>query len=113
MPNVRRVGAVQDEILNHVRKSEEAFLDAGRKWADSIGDLVPGDTQGLRKFVDDAFDLTESVLKTQREFVQSVFDALRRFEGGPAARPKAPAKKAAARKAPAAKSTARRRTHAA
>lgn len=118
MANVRRGGAVQDEILDYVRKSEESIIDAGRKWTDSIAELVPGDARGMRKLVDDAFDLTEAILKTQRQFVHSVLDALRRFEVPgrevPAAKPKAAApRKPATRRAPARKPSGTRRTRAA
>jgi hypothetical protein len=77
MPRTSRAERAQQEILEYVRRTEEAVVDASRKWAAGIGDIAPGDAKATRKLIDDAFDLTETVLKTQREFVHSLVDTVR------------------------------------
>jgi hypothetical protein len=67
---------LSDEVLESVRKSEEALLDAGRKFAEAVADAVPGAPEAARKIIDQAFSLTERILNTQREFARAVLDAL-------------------------------------
>lgn len=86
---------VRDEVLEFVRKSEETITEASRRWTESLlRELVPGNGEGVRKVVDEAFDFTERILKNQRELASSVLDTLL----GPPPPKRAPAKRASATK---------------
>jgi len=65
---------MRDEMMEFARKSEKAITEAGRKWGETLCELVPGDGQSVRKVVEQAFDFTEAILKNQREFANSVLD---------------------------------------
>ena len=98
MRKAKGADQVRDEVRELVRKSEQAFVEAGERWTETFRDLVPGDGARVRKIVDDAFDFTERVLKSQREFATSVLDAVLGEEAKPVAKP---APKRAAPKRPA------------
>ena len=63
-----------EEILDFVRKTENTITESGRRFSEAVCDLVPGDGQGIRRVVDEAFDFAEKILKSQREFASSLLD---------------------------------------
>jgi hypothetical protein len=76
MPDETSRSKLSDEVLESVRKSEQALLEAGRKFAEAVADAVPGAPEAARKIVDQAFSLTDRILTTQREFARAVLESL-------------------------------------
>ena len=74
---------VQTEILDAVRKSQEAMVDAIKRWAETVQSITPSMpilpyTSQLPKpeeFVANAYDFAEQLLASQREFAVSVLHA--------------------------------------
>ena len=76
---------MQDEILNTVRKSQEAVIDALRTWSETVQSItpklpaVPG--PGADKLpkpeevVASAYDFAEQLLASQRKFAEEVLKA--------------------------------------
>ncbi len=73
---------LQDEILNTVRKSQEAVIDAIRAWSESIQSITPKlpavPLPGADKLpkpeevVASAYDFAEQLLASQRKFAEEV-----------------------------------------
>lgn len=82
MPETPDINELQDQVFDLVRRSQEAMLDAGRAFTDSIRNLAPGELEQVDRLIDDAFEFTERVLKTQREFAKSVVQAVTAPLGG-------------------------------
>jgi hypothetical protein len=72
----RDVEQFEKDLVEFVRKAEESALDAGRKWAKSVGELVPLEVPAVRQVVKEVFDYTEEVLKLQRQFAFNVLKAM-------------------------------------
>ena len=81
MTETRTAGQeVQGEILNTVRKSQDAVVDAITRWADAVQSISPSMpvlpyTDKLPKpeeFVANAYDFAEQLLASQRKFAESV-----------------------------------------
>lgn len=68
MANVVEDDRIEEEVFDFVRKTEEASLDAGRKFAKAVGDFLPVEIPVVREFMKGVFDFTEGILRTQREF---------------------------------------------
>jgi hypothetical protein len=76
---------VQGEILNTVRKSQEAVVDAIKRWADAVHTMTPSmPTPSLpyadklpkpEEFVASAYDFAEQLLASQRKFAEDVLHA--------------------------------------
>jgi len=76
---------LQDEILNTVRKSQEAVIDAIRAWSESIQSITPKlpavPVPGADKLpkpeevVASAYDFAEQLLASQRKFAEEVVKA--------------------------------------
>ena len=76
---------VQGEILNTVRKSQDAMVDAMRRWADAVHSMTPSMpmpslpyTDKLprpEEFVASAYDFAEQLLASQRKFAEDVLHA--------------------------------------
>jgi len=62
----------EEEVFDFVRKSEEASLEAGRRFAKAVGEFVPVEMPVVREFMKGVFDFTEGILKIQREFAQKL-----------------------------------------
>jgi len=60
--------------LDFVRKSEEAALEVGRKWADAVGEFVPIELPLVRDLRKQVFDSVEELLKIQREFALKMLE---------------------------------------
>ena len=74
---------VQGELLNVVRKSQDAVVEAIKRWADAVQSIAPSMpvlpyTDKLPKpeeFVANAYDFAEQLLVSQRKFAESVLHA--------------------------------------
>jgi hypothetical protein len=76
---------IQTQVLDGIRKSQEAVIDGMRTWAETIQQLVPGTTQGAlprtgqlptpAEVVDSVFDFAAQLLNAQRELAHSVLGA--------------------------------------
>jgi hypothetical protein len=68
---------IQGQVLDGIRKSQEAVIDGMRTWAETIQQLVPGTTQAAvartdqlptpAEVVDSVFDFAAQLLNAQRE----------------------------------------------
>ena len=99
MPEARSIGQeIQSEILDMVRKSQEAAVDAIKLWAGAVQSITsPVPTPSLpysdrlprpEELVASAYDFAEQVLTSQRKFAENVLEATRPLLGakeGPAA----------------------------
>jgi hypothetical protein len=75
---------LQGQVLDGIRKSQEAVIDGMRTWAETIQQLVPGTTQAAvprtdlptpAEVVDSVFDFAAQLLNAQRELAHSVLGA--------------------------------------
>jgi hypothetical protein len=76
---------LQTQVLDGIRKSQEAVIDGMRTWAETIQQLVPGTTQAASarteqlpspaEVVDSVFDFAAQLLAAQRELAHSVLGA--------------------------------------
>lgn len=76
---------VQGEILNTVRKSQDAVVDAIKVWAEAVHSITPATpTPSLpysdklpkpEEFVANAYDFAEQLLASQRKFAENVLHA--------------------------------------
>ncbi len=95
MTETRKVGQeVQDEILNTVRKSQSAVIEALQTWASAIASMTPELPDVNVPFSDKlprpqdlvagAYDFAEQLLASQRKFAEDVLQATAPMLGGPA-----------------------------
>jgi len=89
---------LKEEIFEFVRKSEEAVIDVGRKWADSIGEFVPVEMPLVRDMTKQVFDFIEELLRIQREFARQMVDETRKVVVGTTERPPRATRAPAAKK---------------
>lgn len=83
---------VQAEILDAVRKSQEAVVDAVKRWADTIQSMTPSIPVPNLPYADklpkpeelvaNAYDFAEQLLATQRSFAESVLQAAKPLTPG-------------------------------
>jgi hypothetical protein len=76
---------VQAQVLEGIRKSQEAVIDGMRAWAETMQQLVPGAAQAAApaarqlpspaEVVDSVFDFAAQLLNAQRELAHSVLGA--------------------------------------
>jgi hypothetical protein len=76
---------LQAQVLDNIRKSQEAVIDGMRTWAETIQQLVPGTTQAATprtgrlptpaEVVDSVFDFAAQLLNAQRELAHSMLGA--------------------------------------
>ena len=76
---------IQAQVLDGIRKSQEAVIDGMRTWAETVQQLVPGTAQGAfprnsqlpsaTEVVDSVFDFAAQLLNAQRELAHSVLGA--------------------------------------
>ena len=77
--------SLQDEVLNTVRKSQEAVIDAIRTWSETVQSITPKlpvvPVPGADKLpkpeevVASAYDFAEQLLASQRKFAEEVVKA--------------------------------------
>jgi hypothetical protein len=112
MPNTGAINRVETQVLEGIRRTQDAVVKAVRSLAEAgknipglrpIGDRLPDPT----KLVDHGFALADRVLASQRRFALSLIDAVEPVLNGrskpvapapvtPAARPRATTTKATA-----------------
>ena len=68
-------------VFDFIAKSEEAIVDAGRKWAKALGEFVPEETPAVQELVKGVFDFTEEVLAAQRDFAHKILRETRTTVG--------------------------------
>ena len=76
---------LQAQVLDGIRKSQEAVIDGMRAWTETIQQLVPGTGQSAlprtdqlpspAEVVDSVFDFAAQLLNAQRELAHSVLGA--------------------------------------
>ena len=76
---------IQAQVLDGIRKSQEAVIDGMRTWAETVQRLMPGGAQSAvpgagqlpspTEVVDSVFDFAAQLLNAQRELVHSVLGA--------------------------------------
>jgi hypothetical protein len=76
---------LQAQVLDGIRKSQEAVIDGMRSWAETIQRLVPGTAQSAlprgdqlptpAEVVDSVFDFAAQLLNAQRELAHRVLGA--------------------------------------
>jgi len=76
---------IQAQVLDGIRKSQEAVIDGMRAWTETVQQLVPGSAQGVvpggaqlpsaAEVVDSVFDFAAQLLNAQRELAHSVLGA--------------------------------------
>jgi hypothetical protein len=99
MTESRTMGQVQEEILNTVRKSQAAVVEAIETWASTVRSITPSlpdvnvpFAENLPKpqdLVAGAYDFAEQLLASQRKFAEDVVKATAPLTAGK----EAPAKK--------------------
>ena len=85
MTESRGMGRVQEEILNTVRKSQAAVVDALQTWASAVQSITPSLPDVNVPFADElpkpqdlvagAYDFAEKLLAGQRKFAEEVIKA--------------------------------------
>jgi hypothetical protein len=85
MTESRTTGQVQEEILNTVRKSQAAVIEAIQTWASAVQSITPELPDVNLPFVDklpkpqelvaSAYDFAEKLLASQRKFAEDVMQA--------------------------------------
>jgi hypothetical protein len=76
---------LQGQILDTIRKSQEAVTDAVRTWADAVHSITPSVPVPPAPFADklpkptdlvaNAYDFAEQLLATQRKFAEDILQA--------------------------------------
>ena len=77
MADLRENEELDREVFAFVRKSEEAALEAARKWAKAVRESAPVEMPMVRDLVNGVFDFTEEILRIQREFAHNVLHQTR------------------------------------
>jgi hypothetical protein len=85
MTDSRAMGRVQEEILNTVRRSQAAVVDALQTWASAVQSITPSLPDVNVPFADElpkpqdlvagAYDFAEQLLASQRKFAEDVLKA--------------------------------------
>jgi hypothetical protein len=86
---------VQSEILEAVRKSQEAMVDAIKRWAETVQSITPSipvpnlpysdKLPKPEEIVSNAYDFAEQLLVSQRNFAESVLQATKPLTAGKSA----------------------------
>jgi hypothetical protein len=66
-----------EEAFEFVLKAEETVLEAGRKWAKAVSEVLPAEMPVVRGLVKGAFDFTDEILKAQRELARNLLEVTR------------------------------------
>ena len=85
MASTATTQGLQDEVLNTVRRSQEAVIDAIRTWSETVQSITPKlpvvPVPGADKLpkpeevVASAYDFAEQLLASQRKFAEEVLKA--------------------------------------
>ncbi len=68
----RNAVPLEETVVDFVRKSEEAVLEVGRKWAEAVDEFVPVELPLVRDLRKQVFDMVEELLRIQRDFAQKI-----------------------------------------
>lgn len=93
MTDTRTVGhEIQGQILDTVRKSQEAVVDAIKRWADTVQSITPSIPVPNLPYADklpkpeelvaSAYDFAEKLLASQRTFAEGVLQATKPLPSG-------------------------------
>ena len=85
----RNAVPLEETVVDFVRKSEEAVLEVGRKWAEAVDEFVPVELPLVRDLRKQVFDMVEELLRIQRDFAQKILAETRKAVRGPATPPRA------------------------
>jgi hypothetical protein len=104
------ITALEDQVLETVRQSQEAVVKAVQTWADAGKSLIPelpplpfaDQLPNTADMVENAFNFADRLLATQRQFAAAILDAARPVLG---ATDKAVKSNGGAKAAPSSKST--------
>ena len=76
---------IQTQVLEGIRRSQEAVIDGMRAWTETVQQLVPGGSQAAMpsgtqlpsaaEVVDSVFDFAAQLLNAQRELAHSILGA--------------------------------------
>jgi len=69
---------LRDEVFEFLRKSEEAVVELGRKWADAMSDFVPVEMPLVRDLSKQVLDFVDELLRIQRDFARQMVDETRK-----------------------------------
>lgn len=72
----RDMEQLENDVFELVRKAEDTAVEAGRKWAKAVGEMVPLELPLMRQVVKEALDFTDEVLKLQRQFALKMMQAM-------------------------------------
>jgi hypothetical protein len=86
MTEARTMGReLQDEVLNTVRKSQTAVIEAIQTWASTVQSMIPqlpelnmpftGEMPKPQELIASAYDFAEQLLASQRKFAEDVLKA--------------------------------------
>lgn len=84
------INALEDQVLETVRQSQDAVVKAVRTWAEAGKNLVPDlpplpfsdQLPATVDLVENAFAFADKLLSSQREFAAAVLEAARPVLGG-------------------------------
>jgi hypothetical protein len=79
------IGALEDQVLETVRQSQDAVIKAVKTWAEAGKNLVPelpplpfaDQIPATVDLVENAFDFADKLLAAQRDFAAAVLEAAR------------------------------------
>jgi hypothetical protein len=88
MTETRSIGQeIQAEVLGAVSKSEDALVDATKRWAEAVRSVMPSFpvpdlpySDKLPKpegFMASGYDFAEELLRSQRKFAESLLEAIK------------------------------------
>jgi hypothetical protein len=69
---------LEETVVDFVRKSEEAVIEVGRKWAAAVEEFVPVEMPLVKDLQKQVFDMIEDLLRMQREFAQKMLAETRK-----------------------------------
>ena len=83
MPTTKTVTEdLQEQVLDTIRKSQEAIVEALRGWSEAVEPFVPKRAWPLAEqlpspaeLVDSVYDFTGELLQAQRQFLHSALEA--------------------------------------
>jgi hypothetical protein len=88
---------IQGDVLDAVRKGQDAVVDAIKQWADAVHSITPAipvpnlpyadKLPRPDEFVASAYDFAEQWLASQRKFTENVLEAAKPLLPGTTARP--------------------------
>lgn len=85
MSTINKAADVSDQVIEAVKKGQEAALEAVRTFVDTVDKAVPFHTEPPTKrqeIIDSAFHMAERLVEAQHEFVQNVVRSAARTLGG-------------------------------